>query len=73
LPNLIFGTHNSNQEVSYLLQRPEEYDGLVVLATNLRANLDEAFIRRFDAVIHFSMPTEDEQRRIWLAATAKKK
>jgi DNA polymerase III delta prime subunit len=58
----------ANQEVSYLLQRVEDYDGLAVLATNLRSNIDEAFLGRFDAVVRFSMPTEDERRRIWLAA-----
>ncbi len=58
----------ANQEVSYLLQRVEDYDGLAVLATNLRANMDEAFLGRFDTVVRFSLPTEAERRRIWLAA-----
>jgi len=58
----------ANQEVSYLLQRVEDYDGLAVLATNLRTNIDDAFLGRFDAVVRFSMPTEAERRRIWLAA-----
>jgi DNA polymerase III delta prime subunit len=58
----------ANQEVSYLLQRVEDYDGLVVLATNLRTNIDDAFLGRFDAVVRFSMPTEADRRRIWLAA-----
>jgi len=55
----------ANQEVSYLLQRVEEFDGLVILATNFRTNMDEAFLRRFNAIIRFSMPTEDERCAIW--------
>jgi SpoVK/Ycf46/Vps4 family AAA+-type ATPase len=56
----------ANQEVSYLLQRVEDYEGLVILASNFRANLDEAFLRRFNAVIRFPLPTEDQRRAIWL-------
>jgi hypothetical protein len=56
----------ANQEVSYLLQRVEEVDGLVILATNARANMDEAFLRRFNAIVRFPMPTEIERRAIWL-------
>ena len=58
----------ANQEVSYLLQRVEDHDGLAILATNLRANMDDAFLGRFDSVVRFSMPTEAERRRIWLSA-----
>jgi hypothetical protein len=58
----------ANQEVSYLLQQVEDYDGLVILATNLRANMDDAFLGRFDAIVRFSMPGTAERRRIWLAA-----
>jgi SpoVK/Ycf46/Vps4 family AAA+-type ATPase len=43
----------ANQEVSYLLQRMEEYNGLAILATNLKGNIDEAFTRRFNSVIRF--------------------
>jgi len=46
----------SNQEVSYLLQRIEDYNGLVILATNMKSNIDDAFTRRFNSVIHFSLP-----------------
>ena len=46
----------ANQEVAYLLQRIENHAGLVILATNQRGNIDEAFLRRFQAVIHFPMP-----------------
>lgn len=55
----------ANQEISYLLQRVEEFDGLVILASNFRANIDEAFLRRFNAIIRFPFPGEDERREIW--------
>lgn len=55
----------ANQEVAYLLQRIEDYSGLVILATNLRSNLDEAFLRRFKAVVHFPMPGYRERQRLW--------
>lgn len=55
----------ANQEVSYLLQRLEDFPGLVVLATNMKDNLDEAFLRRFQAVIHFPMPGPDELHELW--------
>ncbi len=48
----------ANQEVSYLLQRIEDYPGLVILSANLRNNIDEAFLRRFQLIIHFPMPDE---------------
>lgn len=55
----------ANQEVSYLLQRVEDFDGLVILATNMKNNIDDAFIRRFNAIIKFSMPDENERLEIW--------
>src|SRR5262249_43302519 len=55
----------ANVEVSYLLQKMEEYEGIAVLATNLRANLDEAFVRRLAFVVHFPFPDEGSRRRIW--------
>lgn len=55
----------ANLEVGYLLQRLELYVGLVVLASNLRGNLDNAFTRRFHHVVHFPAPAEDDRRRIW--------
>ena len=57
----------ANIETAYLLQRMEEYAGMVVLATNLKSNLDEAFLRRLHFVIDFPMPDEDDRRRIWVA------
>jgi SpoVK/Ycf46/Vps4 family AAA+-type ATPase len=58
----------ANQEVSYLLQRIEGYSGLVILATNQRGNIDDAFVRRFQAIIHFPMPRPEERHGIWCKA-----
>ncbi len=55
----------ANQEVSYLLQRVEDFDGLVILSSNFRANIDEAFLRRFNAIIRFPMPSREERESIW--------
>lgn len=55
----------ANQEVSYLLQRVETYKGLVILASNFRDNIDEAFVRRFQSIIHFPKPKKDERLKIW--------
>lgn len=61
----------ANQEVAYLLQRIEGYNGLVILATNQRGNIDDAFARRFQAIIHFPMPRPDERYRLWCKAFPK--
>ncbi|MGB4850300.1 MAG: ATP-binding protein, partial [Saprospiraceae bacterium] len=58
----------ANQEVAYLLQRVEGYNGLVILATNQRNNIDEAFTRRFQSIIHFPMPRPEERFMIWSKA-----
>ena len=55
----------ANQEVAYLLQRVEEYDGLVILASNLRDNIDDAFTRRFDSIIHFPLPRPSQREKLW--------
>jgi SpoVK/Ycf46/Vps4 family AAA+-type ATPase len=55
----------ANIEIAYLLQKMEEYDGLVILATNLKKNMDEAFARRMHFSIEFPMPEEDDRYRIW--------
>ncbi len=55
----------ANQEVAYLLQRVEDFPGVVVLATNLKANIDEAFARRFQSMIYFPMPGVDERLQLW--------
>ncbi|MCZ2111520.1 MAG: ATP-binding protein [Dehalococcoidia bacterium] len=57
----------ANIETAYLLQQIEAYAGVVVLATNLKMNLDEAFLRRMHFVVDFPMPDEDDRRRIWQA------
>jgi hypothetical protein len=62
----------ANQEVSYLLQRVEDFDGLVILASNMKSNIDEAFIRRFNAIIKFNQPTPEERERIWKNAFPEK-
>jgi ATPase family associated with various cellular activities (AAA) len=58
----------ANQEIAYLLQRVEGYNGLVILATNQRTNIDDAFIRRFQTMIHFPMPRAEERLLIWQSA-----
>ena len=58
----------ANTEVSHLLQRFEAYPGLVILASNLRDNIDPAFTRRFHTVVTFPRPAPAERRRLWLAA-----
>lgn len=55
----------ANQEVPYLLQRVEDFNGLVILASNFKANIDEAFVRRFNAIIGFPFPREPERVAIW--------
>jgi AAA+ superfamily predicted ATPase len=55
----------ANQEISYLLQRLEDFDGLVILASNLKSNMDDAFVRRFNAMIRFPFPDEAERAAIW--------
>ncbi len=58
----------ANQEVSYLLQRIEAFGGVVILATNLRHNIDDAFLRRFQSVVAFPMPRAAERLRLWREA-----
>ncbi|WP_142714889.1 ATP-binding protein [Fodinibius sediminis] len=55
----------ANQQVSYLLQRIEDYDGLVILASNLKNNIDNAFLRRLQAMIHFPIPSYSERLELW--------
>ncbi len=62
----------ANQEVSYLLQRVEDYPGVVILASNMRANLDDAFVRRFQSIIHFPMPDASERLQLWKSAFSAK-
>ena len=62
----------ANQQVSYLLQRIEEYNGLVILASNLKSNIDDAFLRRFQTVVRFPIPSPKERYVIWQKAFSEK-
>ena len=55
----------ANIEIAYLLQKMEEYDGMVILATNLRKNMDDAFARRMHFALEFPIPEEPDRFRIW--------
>ena len=55
----------ANQEVAYLLQRIEDFSGLVILATNIQTNIDEAFSRRFQSMIHFPKPQKAQRKLLW--------
>lgn len=55
---------HANQEISYLLQRIEDFPGVVILASNIKANIDEAFARRFQSIIYFPLPDEVERLRL---------
>lgn len=55
----------ANQQVSYLLQRIEDFNGVVILSSNMKNNIDKAFIRRFETMVHFGMPGIEERRRLW--------
>ncbi len=70
----LFGTrsevHDSkdryaNTQVSYLLQRMESYDGVVIMATNIKTNIDSAFMRRIRYALHYENPDEELRRQIW--------
>jgi AAA+ superfamily predicted ATPase len=63
---------HANQQTAYLLQRIEDFPGIVILATNLKGNMDEAFTRRFQAIIHFSMPDHEERYQLWQSAFSEK-
>jgi hypothetical protein len=58
----------ANQETAYLLQRIEVCENMVILATNLKTNVDEAFIRRFQSIVHFPMPEAGQRLRLWRGA-----
>lgn len=55
----------ANQEVAYLLQRIEDYPGVVILATNLKENIDEAFARRFQSSVYFPIPDAEQRLQLW--------
>ncbi|GAB1857169.1 hypothetical protein MHTCC0001_20050 [Flavobacteriaceae bacterium MHTCC 0001] len=58
----------ANQSVSYLLQRIEYFNGVVILASNYKNNIDQAFVRRFNAIINFMKPNEEERLKLWQMA-----
>src|SRR6185436_6737246 len=58
----------ANLEVSYLLQKLEDHAGLLILASNLKDQIDSAFTRRFQIAVHFPRPGQPERRRIWQIA-----
>ena len=55
----------ANQETAYLLQRVENYNGLIILATNLKPNIDLAFSRRLQSVIHYAIPNPKQRKILW--------
>ncbi|MEM7104658.1 MAG: ATP-binding protein [Bacteroidota bacterium] len=55
----------ANQEIAYLLQRIEDYPGVIILATNLKANIDSAFSRRFQSIIYFPLPNVEQRLALW--------
>jgi AAA+ superfamily predicted ATPase len=61
----------ANQEVAFLLQRLETFDGVAILASNMRENIDEAFTRRFESMIYFPVPRPEERFKIWQAGFSK--
>jgi SpoVK/Ycf46/Vps4 family AAA+-type ATPase len=61
----------ANQEVAYLLQRMEQFDGITILATNLRGNLDPAFSRRLGFIVHFPDPDVPTRSRLWRSHLAR--
>ena len=56
---------HANQLTAYLLQRIEDFPGTVILATNLKANMDEAFTRRFQSMVQFNIPGPEERLQLW--------
>jgi hypothetical protein len=61
---------HANQQISYLLQRIEDSPGVVILASNLKGNIDSAFTRRFQTMVHFPIPDPDARLKLWQAAFA---
>lgn len=56
---------HANQQTAYFLQRIEDFQGTVILATNLRANMNEAFLSIFQSVIHFNLPSAEKRYQLW--------
>ncbi|RLA81825.1 MAG: ATP-binding protein [Epsilonproteobacteria bacterium] len=62
----------ANQQSAYLLQRIEDFSGLVILASNLKDNFDDAFLRRFQTIVYFPLPDRDERLKLWKNGFSKK-
>jgi len=62
----------ANQNVSYLLQRIERFDGIVILASNYKENLDDAFLRRFETIVYFPKPDTEQRLRLWRTGFSEK-
>jgi len=62
----------ANQEIAYLLQRIEDFPGTIILATNLKGNIDEAFYRRFQSMTYFPMPGAEQRLQLWQKAFSEK-
>ena len=63
---------HANQEVAYLLQRIEDFPGIIILASNLKGNLDDAFSRRFQSMIYFPVPDKEQRLELWKNAFGNK-
>ena len=61
-----------NQEIGYLLQRIEDFPGVVILASNLKENIDDAFTRRFQSIVEFRMPGVEERHKLWQQSFSEK-
>jgi hypothetical protein len=61
-----------NQEIGYLLQRIEDFPGVIILASNLKENIDEAFTRRFQSMVEFRMPGIEERSKLWQQSFSEK-
>ena len=62
----------ANQQSAYLLQRIEDFSGLVILASNLKENFDDAFLRRFQTIVYFPLPDKEERLKLWQNGFSKK-
>jgi SpoVK/Ycf46/Vps4 family AAA+-type ATPase len=61
----------ANQETSYLLQRIEDFQGLIILATNFKPNIDSAFLRRFQSIVYFKIPGINQREKLWEKALSR--